>query len=82
MKTCLLRLERLADFNQRIQAARSPENSLERDSNVQELRQHIQWQGGVLRSMLYEFEHRAKTATSQMSIVRRKFSDAQQDFGF
>ena len=82
VKTSLLRLERLADFSQRIQAACSAENSPEWDDNVQEIRQHIQWQGDVLRSMLYEYENSAKAATSQMSIVGRKFSNAHQDFGF
>ena len=82
VKTSLLRLERLADFNQRIQAARSPENRPGWDSNVWEIRQHIQWQGDILRSMLYEFENSAKAATSQMSIVGRKFSNAHRDFGF
>ena len=82
VKTSLLRLERLAEFNKRSQDARSLENSLERDSNVQELRQHIQWQGDALRSMLYEFENCAKAATSQMSIVGRKFYNAHQDLGF
>ena len=82
VKNFLLRLERLADFNQRLQAARSPENSPEWDSNVREISQHIQLQGDVTRSMLYEYENCAKAATLQMSIVSREFSNAHQDFGF
>ena len=74
VKNFLLRLERLVEFDKRIQDARSPENSLEWDSNVQEVRQHIQFHRDVLRSMLYEYENCAKAATSQMSIVGRSFS--------
>ena len=82
VKTSLLRLERLAEFDKRSQSARFPENRTEWGSNVQEIRQHIQVQGYILRSMLYEFENYAKAATSQMSIVGHEFSKAHQDFGF
>ena len=82
VKNSLLRLERLVEFDKRIQDALSPEYSLEWDSNVQEVRQHIQFHRDVLRSMLYEYESCAKAATSQMSIVGRSFSNAQLDFGF
>ena len=82
LKTSQLRLDRLADFNQRIQAARSPENSPEWDNSVREIRQHIQLQGDILTSMLWEYENLAKAATSQMSIVSHKFSKAHQDFDF
>ena len=71
VKSSLLRLERLAEFDKRSQDARSPANSLEWESNVQEMGQHIQWQGDILRSMLYEYENCTKAATSQMSIVGR-----------
>lgn len=81
VKTFLLRLERLAEFDKRIQDSRSPEDRQEWDSNAQEMRQHTQWQVDLLRSMVYEYEVCAKAATSQMSIVSRKFSTAQQDLG-
>ena len=71
VKSSLLRLERLAEFDKRSQSARFPDSSPEWDSNVQEIRQHIQLHGDVLRSILYEFENCAKAATSQMSIVGR-----------
>lgn len=70
VKTSLLRLERLAVFDEKLQDARSQENSLERDRNAQEMTQHAQWQVGVLKSMLYEYEKHTKAAASQMSIVR------------
>ena len=81
VKTTLLRLERLAEFDRTIQDARSPDDSLEWDRNVQEMRQHIQWQEGVIRPILYEIENCAKAATSQMSMVGRKSSKAQTGFG-
>ena len=82
VKTFLLRLERLAEFDKRSQEARSPKNSVEWDSNAQEMKQHTQWQVDLLRSLLYEYESCAKAATSQMSIVGHEFSNAQQDLGF
>ena len=81
VKIFLLRLERLAEFDRTIQDARSPDDSLEWDRNVQEMRHHIQWQEDAMRSMLYEFENCAKAATSQMSIVGRQFSNAQKGLG-
>ena len=82
VKTFLLRLERLAEFDERIKQALSPENSPEWDSNVQEMRQHTLWQVDLLRSLVYEYENCAKAATSRMTIVGRKFSNAQQDLVF
>ena len=82
VKISLLRLERLAEFNQRFRAARFPENSPEWDNDFREIRQHIQWQGDILRSMLYEYENCEKAATSQMSIVGHEFSNAHQVLGF
>ena len=82
VKTFLLRVERLAEFEKKFQEALSPGNSLEWDSSAQEMRQHTQWQVDLLRSLVYEYENCAKAATSQMSIVGRKFSNAQQDLGF
>ena len=69
VKSFLLRLERLAEFDKKLRDARSPEDSLEWDRNAQEMKQHAQWQADLLRSMLYEYETCAKAATSQMSIV-------------
>ena len=78
VKTCLLRHEQLAEFDKRIQKEGSPENSLEWGSNAQELKQHTEWLVGSLRSMLHKYETLAKAAMSQMSIVSRKSSNAQQ----
>ena len=71
VKDYLLRHERLAEFDKRIQEARSPVNSLEWDRNAQEMRQHTVWLVDSLRSILHGYEFLAKGATSQMSIVSR-----------
>ena len=71
VKDYLLRHEPLAEFDKRIQEARSPVNSLEWDRNAQEMRQHTQWLVDSLRSILHGYEVFAKAATSQMSIVSR-----------
>lgn len=78
VKICLLRHERLVEFDKRIQYAHSRENSLEWDRNAQEMRQHAEWLVDSLRSMLYEIENCAKAAMSQMSIVSRKPSNEQR----
>lgn len=78
MKICLLRHERLVEFDRRIQYAHSRENSLEWDRNAQEMRQHAEWLVDSLRSMLHDFERYAKAAMSQMSIVSRKPSNEQR----
>lgn len=82
VKTSLLRLEQLAEFDKKVQKARAPGTSLQWDSGAQEMREHTRWQVDLLRSLLYEYDNCAKAVTSQMSIVGRKFSSAQQDFGF
>lgn len=76
VKHFLSLLERLAEFDKRTQEACSPQNSLEWDSNAQEMRQHTQLQVDLLKSLLYEYEKFGKAATSQMSIVSPKFSNA------
>ena len=78
VKNCLLRHERLVEFDKRIQYAHSRENSLEWDRNAQEMRQHAEWLVDSLRSMLHDFEKCAKAAMSQMSIVSRKPSNEQR----
>ena len=82
VKDHLLRHERLAEFDKRIQEARSPENSLECDRDAQEMRQHTEWLVGSLRSMLHEYEVYAKNTASQISIVSRKPSNGQQQLDF
>ena len=77
VKDCLLRHERLAEFDKQIQEARYPVNSLEWDRNAQEMRQHSEWLVGSLRSILQGYENLAKAAMLQMSIVSRKSSNAQ-----